>query len=356
MRAKDLGPELVQTYGQSDSEWTVKSNTNEFTVYYVRLENQSCDCKLHCDMCNACVHMYTCSCLDATLHYIVCKHVHLVQMKIVKTAKIVTEMTTIEENEEEYSDMKNDVTTQAQVELPVQHDNHCTNTLDKTVNLEQQCDEQFDESFADHEQASKGVPMDLEQNSCININSAGENGDLHSEVSMKNYYSSMLKEEKCVNRMATLHGEIEILLLKLNTMQKQCCQLEILSKVKKHVNPAVTITEAALVSPSQCVSSLPVRKQCSPNAIHKKQLRFYPTKRKCEKSKQNCTKSTPEEVKSTKETLNNTDIVVCAICFKEDDKCSDKYVEWIQCERCEIWMHAVCTNQHDANFACNYCN
>ena len=57
------------------------------------------------------------------------------------------------------------MTTQAQVELPVQHDNHCTKTMDKTANLEQQCDEQFDQSFADHEQASKGVPMDLEGNS-----------------------------------------------------------------------------------------------------------------------------------------------------------------------------------------------
>ena len=46
--------------------------------------------------------MYTCSCLDATLHYTVCKHVHLVQMKIVKTVKIVTKMTINEENEDEY--------------------------------------------------------------------------------------------------------------------------------------------------------------------------------------------------------------------------------------------------------------
>lgn len=225
LRAQDLDPGLVH---ECDGEWTVKSNTDKFAAYYVRLERQSCDCKLHCDMCNACVHMYTCSCLDATLHYTVCKHVHLVQMKISETRENVNEVTTTEENE-----VENDMTTKAQVELPVQHDNQCTNTVDKTTDLEQRCDEQFDESFTDHEQASKIVLMDLEeQSSSININDTQENGDLHGEGSMKDYYSRMLRQDKCINRTATLHGEIETLSLKLNTLQRQCYQPEILQAYK----------------------------------------------------------------------------------------------------------------------------
>ena len=62
-----MDPSLIQIGGGSNGEWTVKSNTDEITVYYVRLEKESCNCKLHCDMYGVCVHMYTCSCLDATL-------------------------------------------------------------------------------------------------------------------------------------------------------------------------------------------------------------------------------------------------------------------------------------------------
>ena len=38
MRAKDLDPEFVQTAGESDSEWIVKSSTDELAVYYVKLD------------------------------------------------------------------------------------------------------------------------------------------------------------------------------------------------------------------------------------------------------------------------------------------------------------------------------
>lgn len=60
-------------------------------------------------MCGACVHMYTCSCLDATLHYTVCKHVHLVQMKIAESSKNVTEISATEENKEKCSHMENHI-------------------------------------------------------------------------------------------------------------------------------------------------------------------------------------------------------------------------------------------------------
>ena len=86
-------------------------------------------------MCGACVHMYTCSYLDGTLHYTVCKHVHLVQMKISESSKNVTEISTTEENTEssknvteistteennvKYSHMENYMITQTQEELVI---------------------------------------------------------------------------------------------------------------------------------------------------------------------------------------------------------------------------------------------
>ena len=70
---------------------------------------------------------------------------------------------------------------------------------------------------------------------------------------------------------------------------------------------------------------------------------------------QSCTKATSAEVESTKEKLNSTDVVVSGIYFKKDDKCSDEYVEWIQCERCKNWMHSLCADQRDNNFVCGHC-
>lgn len=41
----------------------------------------SCTCQLKCSTCLICIHMYSCTCLDATLHSTICKHVHLVHME-----------------------------------------------------------------------------------------------------------------------------------------------------------------------------------------------------------------------------------------------------------------------------------
>ena len=83
-------------------------------------------------MCGVCVHMYTYSCLDATLHYTVCKHVHSVQMNITESTKGVT---TTEGNEEECSHMdKVDIAAQVEEELPgIQ----CTKTMSMTLDLDQ---------------------------------------------------------------------------------------------------------------------------------------------------------------------------------------------------------------------------
>ena len=34
-------------------------------------------CSLLCHACNNCVHMFTCTCMDAIMHSTICKHVHL---------------------------------------------------------------------------------------------------------------------------------------------------------------------------------------------------------------------------------------------------------------------------------------
>ena len=59
-------------------KWKVTSQTIQNKDYTIERVLEACDCKILCRDCNICPHIYTCTCLDATLHATVCKHVHLV--------------------------------------------------------------------------------------------------------------------------------------------------------------------------------------------------------------------------------------------------------------------------------------
>ena len=66
---------------QKDEQcWTVPSQRDTSVHYSIQLINNDCKCKQRCTSCHACVHMYTCTCMDATLHATICKHVHLVRL------------------------------------------------------------------------------------------------------------------------------------------------------------------------------------------------------------------------------------------------------------------------------------
>ena len=48
--------------------WEIESINNKGTFYLLQEVKQECNCPLMCSTCHACIHMYTCTCLDATLH------------------------------------------------------------------------------------------------------------------------------------------------------------------------------------------------------------------------------------------------------------------------------------------------
>jgi len=59
---------------QRDEEcWMITSQRDGSIQYTIQLVNKTCNCKLFCANCHACVHMYTCTCMDATIHATVCK-------------------------------------------------------------------------------------------------------------------------------------------------------------------------------------------------------------------------------------------------------------------------------------------
>ena len=62
----------------SINQWKVPSQSSQDTQYIVTKVLSQCECPLRCSTCNTCFHMYTCTCLDATIHCTVCKHVHMI--------------------------------------------------------------------------------------------------------------------------------------------------------------------------------------------------------------------------------------------------------------------------------------
>ncbi|KAF7271807.1 hypothetical protein GWI33_015353 [Rhynchophorus ferrugineus] len=54
--------------------WQVVSTSTE---YYIHEENNACKCNLMCSNCGICLHRYSCSCLDSTIKWNMCKHIHL---------------------------------------------------------------------------------------------------------------------------------------------------------------------------------------------------------------------------------------------------------------------------------------
>lgn len=62
--------ELYTVVGSNDITYTVRQND--------ALPHQPPTCPLTCLECNACVHSFSCTCLDSGLHNTICKHIHLV--------------------------------------------------------------------------------------------------------------------------------------------------------------------------------------------------------------------------------------------------------------------------------------
>ena len=109
--------------------WKVQSETTSdyYTVTKVLVADSACNasCMLRCTICEVCVHTFRCNCIDAVLHYTVCKHVHLLCLHLQSNASIlntlqlkagamdvnvdVTDTTTCSENERSTPSMAMDV-------------------------------------------------------------------------------------------------------------------------------------------------------------------------------------------------------------------------------------------------------
>ena len=58
--------------------WSSESEKQAGMGYTVRQISDCSTCRLRCSNCSACIHMYTCTCLDSITHTTVCKHIHFI--------------------------------------------------------------------------------------------------------------------------------------------------------------------------------------------------------------------------------------------------------------------------------------
>ncbi|KAJ8911225.1 hypothetical protein NQ315_014937, partial [Exocentrus adspersus] len=74
-KSVNLDKTLVLENGEG---WDIPSSSkNNFELYHIEKIKEVCDCQLICTDCGVCIHKYTCSCIDSSVRWNMCKHIHL---------------------------------------------------------------------------------------------------------------------------------------------------------------------------------------------------------------------------------------------------------------------------------------
>jgi len=77
----DLPVTGVQTLEEGTTWFVPSTNQGQsglITMYQVKVVNRSCQCRLQCNDCHACIHNFSCECHDHMLRNLMCEHIHLV--------------------------------------------------------------------------------------------------------------------------------------------------------------------------------------------------------------------------------------------------------------------------------------
>ncbi|XP_042911251.1 uncharacterized protein [Parasteatoda tepidariorum] len=98
--AKELPKQNV--YVHSTTEWHVVSSraglsTNSIETYTVQKET-ACNCDIKCPDCNICIHSFSCTCIDYKVKFVICKHIHLVNINFPPSVPSSDSASTSEDN------------------------------------------------------------------------------------------------------------------------------------------------------------------------------------------------------------------------------------------------------------------
>ena len=308
-----------------DGTWKVKPASLQQTSYFVQRRLDSCTCKLCCSSCNACVHLYSCTCMDFLIHSTVCKHIHLV--KIFSEAQ---------------SNDRQDNHPCKQLELT-------SLTMHKNPEKDELPADEYDAECVNTEVADyspRGSPQEDTNNGETN------NGPLiQDDVSSIDYLSSQVNTNP-ISELNTLKEKMIATCKSIEVALGSTTNMEAVKAAKKHLNVALTIINAKCTDNETLV----VHKRAAPNSNSVQQIRFHPTKKKCTQ-KARISKPSEEELVSCRDELKKVDIKVCGLCLLETDNQHGHVVNWIQCDSCDIWFHQSCTkvNTVTDSYNCNFC-
>lgn len=106
---KNMNPSIVST----EHGWEILSSTSS-EIYLIQEVRESCTCQLICSECKICIHKYCCSCLDSSIKFNMCKHIHLLSQYKKENDKYASSMMaiatndTMKDEDNLYCDKKND--------------------------------------------------------------------------------------------------------------------------------------------------------------------------------------------------------------------------------------------------------
>ncbi len=115
-------------------------------------------------------------------------------------------------------------------------------------------------------------------------------------------------------------------------------------------------------SNTQTTLNLTRKRVIAPNSNQQSQQRFFSTKKK-RKIGTGLAKPTIEQISFITTQLLNQEPLFCAACLKKEDNSKADDINWIECSRCDAWLHQSCAHASLSHtrtidmdcFVCQFC-
>uniref|UniRef100_A0A1X7TPB7 Zinc finger PHD-type domain-containing protein n=1 Tax=Amphimedon queenslandica TaxID=400682 RepID=A0A1X7TPB7_AMPQE len=170
------------------------------------------------------------------------------------------------------------------------------------------------------------------------------------------YYKELLQSSSAAAKSLISSKQVfEDKVSELQLLARKESSYEIINTVCSHLTSAISVLKASREVTPCTISSINVKKRPAPNSNFEKQLRFHSTKKK-RKSLSRWAKPSREEEECSKETMDSVRVEVCGICKKQDsDQDHSDIVDWIECSKCNLWVHVECASCDIDDYLCFNC-
>ena len=179
------------------------------------------------------------------------------------------------------------------------------------------------------------------------------------EASNLQYFSNLLEDGVEDSPLSTLRQQVLSKLDEMAIHVRGSQNRDALKTSLKHLTSALMAIKA-MESMSESHSILPQKRKFPPNKKSEKHPRFFSTKKQQLRISLRMDKPSNKEVYETKQSLFTQNTTCCGICFQEDDNSSNTFINWVQCCKCEIWLHVKCATGDDNaylhDYTCDLCS